>query len=154
MGQVYQSELKLVQMAAHHLEQSSNAFGNVRLTFEFPHAGGWADIVAVNELGIVLAFEAKLKNWRKALEQAHRCESFADFRYVLLPIDAATSAVEFTNVFLDWGIGLCTIDSSSGLIILVESRETSPLMPVLKFRAQEASGHHFEPKRNHSTKNR
>jgi hypothetical protein len=49
-------------------------------------------VVALTSAGRVLAFEAKLKDWREALHQAYRNSCFANGTYVVLPKSAAELA--------------------------------------------------------------
>lgn len=58
----------------------------------------------------LLAFEMKLRNWRKALGQAYRYRYFADTAFVVLPPEAATTAKEHLEVFRKLGVGLWSFD--------------------------------------------
>ncbi len=59
------------------------------------------------------AFEAKLKDWRKALQQAFRYRYFADKSIVVLPEDNAASAESNLETFYHLDIGLWTFDRTS-----------------------------------------
>jgi hypothetical protein len=56
----------------------------------------------------VLAIEAKLYNWREALDQALEYKRFSDFSYVMLPATAIGPAANNRELFTTAGIGLIT----------------------------------------------
>lgn len=62
------------------------------------------------------AFEAKLKDWRKALQQAFRYRYFADKSIVVLPSENAQAAEAHLETFQHLNIGLWTFDKTSGRI--------------------------------------
>jgi len=64
----------------------------------------------------LIAFEAKLRDWRKALAQAFRYRYYADSAVVILPSDAARAAVDNRRMFERCGVGLWTFNSESGAI--------------------------------------
>lgn len=66
--------------------------------------------------GRLLAFEAKLSDWRKALNQAYRYRYYADVSIVILPVQAARSAIENRGLFQQMGVGLWTFNPESGAI--------------------------------------
>lgn len=59
----------------------------------------------------VIAIEAKLTRWRKALAQAQTYQRYANQSYVLLPRQVAEVAVENRQTFEDAGVGLLSFDS-------------------------------------------
>lgn len=61
----------------------------------------------------VIAIEAKLKNWRRALTQAQRYKKFADYTFVLLDKAYAAPALKSINKFKSMNVGLITMDSSN-----------------------------------------
>jgi hypothetical protein len=64
----------------------------------------------------LLAFEMKLLDWRKALHQAYRYRYYADLAIVVLPQSAADRAVQSRCLFDALGVGLWTLDTSTGII--------------------------------------
>ena len=58
----------------------------------------------------LLAFEAKLSDWRQALQQAYRYRYYADSAFVLLPAKNASAALRNEHLFETFGIGLWTFD--------------------------------------------
>ncbi len=58
----------------------------------------------------LLAFEAKLTDWRQAIQQAYRYRYYADSAFVLLPAKNASAALRNGRLFETFGIGLWTFD--------------------------------------------
>lgn len=87
----------------------------------------------------LLAFEMKLRDWRKALGQAYRYRYFADAAYVVLPPDAASTAKQHLEVFEKLGVGLWSFDKSNEAIRQIYSppRKT-PLSSKARERAVAA----------------
>jgi len=64
------------------------------------------------EVGAVVAVEAKLKDWKKALRQAYRNHLFADRVYVALPSAHASSAIKNISQFRQTSVGLIVWEDS------------------------------------------
>ena len=64
----------------------------------------------------LMAFEVKLRDWRKALAQAYRYRYYADESIVILPAEAARPAMGNRHLFRQFGVGLWTFNSDSGAI--------------------------------------
>ena len=62
------------------------------------------------------AFEGKLKDWRRALQQAFRYRYFADKAIVVMPWANADVALANLEAFRLSGVGFWSFDSASGLI--------------------------------------
>ena len=62
------------------------------------------------------AFELKLSDWKKALQQAYRYKYYADLSIVVLPARTADRAVQSSMLFEALGVGLWTLDTSTGII--------------------------------------
>jgi hypothetical protein len=75
-------------------------------------------IVEDNSLaGLCLsAFEMKLFDWRKALQQAYRYKYYADMSIVVLPEEKVTRALQSRSLFEALGVGLWTLENSTGVI--------------------------------------
>jgi hypothetical protein len=85
---------------------------------------------------VVLAFEMKLKDWRKALAQAVRYRYFADAAIVVLPPLVAASARHALATFRDMRIGLWSFDKPTGRIHKIFTpRRTRPLSPGARQKA-------------------
>lgn len=91
---------------------------------EAPAARSAADLVSIT------AFETKLSDWRRALQQAYRYRYYADQAFVVLPPGRETKAVENQDVFRQLGIGLCVYDPHrESISILCEPDTIRPLNP-------------------------
>lgn len=62
------------------------------------------------------AFEGKLKDWRRAFQQAFRYRYFADKAIVVMPWDNSAAAIENLDVFRHANVGFWSFDMESGII--------------------------------------
>lgn len=131
---MFASERALVDTFIATLQHPDCPWGPVDgIKREFDYARGRTDVIVVAG-GAVLAFEAKLANWREALHQAYRNTCFATNSYVVLPKDVALAAYCYSAEFEERGIGLCYVDGDA-LVVLQESPSTLPLEPWLACEA-------------------
>jgi hypothetical protein len=135
----FQTEQALVEAIAEGLVSESSPWPNLLFAREFNYTRGRTDIVAVDQEGNVIAFEAKLSRWRVALNQAYRNTAFAHYSYVVLPAGAASRAARSTGDFSRHAVGLCAA-SPSGLKILIEAPYANPVLPGLTTLALSAPG--------------
>lgn len=63
------------------------------------------------------AFEGKLKDWRRALQQAFRYRYFADKAIVVMPSENAGPAVANLEAFQHLCVGLWAFDVKTGIIL-------------------------------------
>lgn len=73
----------------------------------------------------VIAVEAKLKNWKRALFQAQRYKKFSDFSFVLLDEHHSNSALANLSAFKDSNIGLITMSDTSYCIHYVPEKQNN-----------------------------
>jgi hypothetical protein len=132
----FETEQLLVNEFLFQLASSSTPWGDVQFACEFDYSRGRTDVVVLRGSGELLAFEAKLTDWRAALHQAYRNTCFAHRSFVLLPKQAAMSAVGFCQEFDSRGVGLCYVDCN-GLVVLREAPSLSPIEPWLASAAVE-----------------
>jgi len=84
----------------------------------------------------VLAFEMKLKDWRRALAQAVRYRYFADAVFVVLPPPAAACARKSLVTFRDMRVGLWSFDKQTERIHkMFTPRRSRPLSPAARQKA-------------------
>jgi len=89
----------------------------------------------------LLAFETKLSDWKRALQQAYRYRYYADLAVVLLPIQRASRALASIDVFQRLGVALWTFDRSLGVIRKhVLPSQSRPLNPEKRRKALAAIG--------------
>jgi len=103
---------------------------------EFNYDSGRTDVLALSGFGEVFAFEAKLRNWRKALHQAWRNTSHAQRAYVVMPACASGPARANLRKFEVLGVGLCVIDEVGGVTTLLDSNSFEPVIPWLHEKAR------------------
>jgi hypothetical protein len=130
-------ERDLVNAFVEFISQNDEVFGIESFALEFDYRRGRTDVVALSEEGHVIAFEAKLRDWREALHQAYRNTCFAAESYILMPPEAAHRAAAHVNDFVDRGIGICTIAKGAIRIIQPAPRRPDVLEPWLERRAVE-----------------
>lgn len=75
-----------------------------------------AAILSEGSRNVLTAFELKIKDWRKALQQAYRYSYFADRAVVVLPPETAQRARSELDLFGSMAIGLWSFDTSTGRI--------------------------------------
>ncbi|HKO57916.1 MAG TPA: hypothetical protein VJ276_18760 [Thermoanaerobaculia bacterium] len=107
----------------------------MEFALEFDYRCGRTDIVAVSGNGAVIAIEAKLRDWRGALQQAYRNTSFASESYVLMPLAAVSRALANAAEFTRRGVGVCVIEADRLRVIHPARRHVEPLLPALSRRA-------------------
>jgi hypothetical protein len=93
-------------------------------------------VVATDNAGKQLsyAYEAKLKNWKKAIFQAFRYKAFADFSYVIMDHDHVKPALSQLEKFKRSNIGLLSINDSGELITHYAPFQEVPYSPLTASR--------------------
>jgi hypothetical protein len=131
---IFANEKMLVDRLLSLLQSQSTFCGPVHVTPEFFYSRGRTDVVAVAEDESLIAFEAKLTDWKTALHQAYRNTCFAHSSYVVLPKKTALAAFRFVGEFEKRGVGLCYVDDSALVVIRVSSHN-EPIEPWLAYDA-------------------
>jgi hypothetical protein len=119
--------VRLIGNAEHH-------WGRVSIFGEFFYARGRTDVIALANDATLIAFEAKLKDWRSALDQAYRNTCFAHKSFVVVPRAIALIAFAYVAEFKKRGVGLCYVDDA-GLTVLEESEFSTPIEPWIATQA-------------------
>lgn len=130
----FESEIELVNSFAKSVCSKHTTLPKMSLCFEFLFMGGKTDVIGVTGKGIVYSFEAKLKRWRKCLDQAYRNTSFSHYSYVVLPVDAVQKALQEEVLFQKRGVGLCSMEGGK-LRLHIRPKRQQPLQPWLTQRA-------------------
>jgi hypothetical protein len=134
---VFKSEAELVGEFVSVLRRRATPWGRLQLLTEWDYRSGITDVLARTPQNELIAFEAKLTNWRRAVFQAYRNTSFAARAYVVLPERVARRVSLDDGIFARYGVGLCTC-SNRQLSVLIEARTSEPLMDWMTKRAQAA----------------
>lgn len=132
---MYSTEKMLVDQFVRVLGSEENPWGPVSVSCEFFYARGKTDVVALAHGEMLIAFEAKLKDWRCALDQAYRNTCFAHKSYVVVPKATALTAFAYVAEFKRRGVGLCYVDSTGGLTVLEEPETSIPIEPWIATQA-------------------
>ena len=74
----------------------------------------------------IVAYEAKLSNWRRALHQAIGYRSFSHSVRVIMPAAGAQRAKKLATIFRSNGIGLIAIEDDGSIQIEIRSRRRRP----------------------------
>jgi hypothetical protein len=130
----FRTETELVGRIIRYLSGRKTTWGRVQILTEWDYRSGITDVLARTRRKEVIAFEAKLSDWRRAIYQAYRNTTFAWRSYVVLPERVARRAGKNPDVFGNYGVGLCACDDR-GLSVLIEAHNSEPLMEWLTKRA-------------------
>jgi hypothetical protein len=89
----------------------------VWMSFDAPNGtGGSAVRLDGPPVVRIIAFEIKLRDWRKALNQAFRYSYFADQAVVVVPPTVAANALPFSKTFQRLNVALWSFDKTTGRI--------------------------------------
>jgi hypothetical protein len=130
----FRTETDLVGRIIRYLRGRKTPWGRVQILTEWDYRSGITDILARTSRKEVIALEAKLSDWRRAIYQAYRNTTFARRSYVVLPERVARRAEKNPDVFGNYGVGLCAC-GDRGLSVLIEAHNSEPLMEWLTKRA-------------------
>lgn len=133
---MYVYECDLVKDFENHIYKSENPFTKLSIAFEFSYETGRVDVVGVTENEELISFEAKLKDWRSAVQQAYRRTSFSHYSYVVLPKPTALKVIKYWHEFEARGIGLCSVTPTE-IKIEIPAVKQIPFMPWLTQAALE-----------------
>lgn len=135
----FATEADFVERFIYKLAQGRTAFGRVQITTEWDHRAGVVDVLARHRRKTLMAFEAKLDNWKRAVDQAYRSTAYANRSYVIVPEHVASRAMRDREQFEFRGIGLCSFNGST-VQVLIDATEQDALLRWLRERAHE----HFD----------
>lgn len=79
-----------------------------------------------NKKLVVISFELKLRNWKRATQQAFRYKTFSNLSFVVLSSKNIKPAVNNIEFFEKYNIGLVSFDSEKNLKILFKPKMESP----------------------------
>ncbi|CAN7303494.1 hypothetical protein [Variovorax paradoxus] len=132
----FATEADFVDRFVGKLAKGRTAFGRVQITTEWDHRAGFVDVLARNRRKGLVAFEAKLDNWKRAFHQAYRSTAYANKSYVIVPEHVASRAMRDREEFELRGVGLCSFDGSA-VQVLIEAAEQDVLLRWLREQAHE-----------------
>jgi hypothetical protein len=86
----------------------------------------------------IVAIEAKLSDWGRALVQAYRNQQFADESWVVLDHCYHRAALKNAHQFARAGVGLASVAQGRGLFVHVAAQMTGPVSLGKRWTAQAA----------------
>lgn len=137
-GSAFESEKYLVSVFCEALSSQNHPWGEVSATVEFGYIRGRTDVVVVEPDSRVMAFEAKLADWRGALQQAYRNTCFAHASFVIFPKPTALHASKFSHEFQQRGVGICYLEEGK-VVVLRDADSREPIQPWLASQAAQAA---------------
>lgn len=132
----FATEALLVDRFVGVLQSGKSRWGSVQVTTEWDHRSGMVDVLARSREPALIAFEAKLSDWRRAFQQAYRNTAYANRVFVLMPSQTAHRALAHRAEFELRGIGLCGFDGKA-VTVLINASEQDELLTWLRRRAHE-----------------
>ena len=150
----FATEADFVASFVNRLAKGRTAFGRVQITTEWDHRSGVVDVLARHRRKTLVAFEAKLDNWKRAFHQAYRSTAYANKSYVIVPEHVASRAMRDRDEFTFRGVGLCSFNGSA-VQVLIEATAQDALLRWVRDEAHEyfdalANEHRSRPKRGSS----
>jgi hypothetical protein len=131
----YLTEESLALDLAHLLHDGELPYQFSHIAKEFDYSSGRTDLLGKTTKGEIVAFETKLTDWRTALHQARRSESFAHFNFVVLPTRCGGLPLKHRELFRQHGVGLILLNGVS-CSVAIPARRKSPLLPWLTKQAE------------------
>lgn len=83
------------------------------------------------------AFEAKLKNWKRAFMQAYRYKWFAHYSYVIMDEAHAKPAIKQVAHFKNHNVGLLTLSVDGNIEIHYRPKKQPPVDPKMQILLSE-----------------
>lgn len=84
-----------------------------------------------------VSVELKLTKWQRAIKQAQRGSSFANYRYVVLDQANASPALESIEEFIDSNVGLVTLEQSGEFVTHYSPNRISPYSSLKTWKLNE-----------------
>jgi hypothetical protein len=137
MKNIFKKEKDLIKAFISHIKNNQYDVNLVAWSFEFNFSGGRTDIIAENTERKVYAFEAKLHNLKKVMNQAYRNTSFADYSFVVLPENRKHAVSKLAAEFKRRKIGLVFVNEEKAWTE-IDASHHFPLLPWLKDKADKA----------------
>lgn len=135
----FKTEATLVNCFLSAVDAGKSTFGGLEVTTEWNHKAGFVDVLARDSSNALIAFEAKLHDWKRAFLQAYKNTAYANRTYVVMPDNAARRALQYESEFKFRGIGLCAIGEGE-VRVLIEACEQEPLLSWVRRLAHQ----HFD----------
>lgn len=129
----FASEAALVDCFVEALRLGETCWRSVEVLTEWDHQAGIVDVLARTGQNALVAFEAKLSDWKRAFHQAYRNSSYANRVYVVMPRETVHRALPYRADFERRGIGLCSV--AEKVYVHIRAEEQVPLRSWIRRRA-------------------
>jgi len=133
---MFTTELEMSEMFE---KFTKNYFGNAYLK-EYQGLFGVPDFILYDKRKdetSIIAFELKLKNWKRAMKQAFRYKSFSNISYVVMPANKINAALKNISLFEQYNIGLATFEPDSSFTIVFKPELSNPYSDSLNNKLTE-----------------
>jgi hypothetical protein len=111
-------------------------FGAYGLCEQIASTNAWLKITEVEPIADrIVAVEAKLRNWRRALYQAAQHLDYASHSWVVLDQDALNNARLHKDEFESRSVGLAGLSTDGDIEVVVEAPTHTPRIPYRFWRA-------------------
>jgi len=134
---MFELEIELVEKFMNHIKSDMLNISIENISREFYYNNGRTDLIALTSDQSLIAFEAKLKDWKKAMTQAYRNTLFANYSYVVLPASKQYVLDKAEHDFIRRRIGLVLVDSKKSWIA-IDAKRNKPILPWLQKKANLA----------------
>jgi hypothetical protein len=111
------TEAEMVDMAYQYFKNNCKY---KEIVLEVPYLSRCIDMVMVNHDNEIYSIEFKLKNWRKAIEQAKDHKIGADYAYICIPKPPRGISQTLIDAVIDAGIGLMVFENNKNGPIIYE----------------------------------
>lgn len=128
-------ERDLVEKFITCLEEKTLDMNISNYSSEFNYLNGKTDIIAKQTNNNIVAFEAKLNNIQKVINQAYRNTAFANFSYIVLPATKKQLQLKYCKEIDKLEIGVILIDDDHAWI----EKHAGFVQPILPWLAEKAS---------------
>jgi hypothetical protein len=130
----FRTESGMVRYFLQCIRETRSPWGPLEIAQEWNYESGITDVLTRSADGALIAFEAKLKDWRKACLQGYRNSGFADLVYIVLPEVVAYRVRENASYFARHQVGLC-VCTSIAVEIVIPAPRNEPVMTWIRNRA-------------------
>lgn len=132
----FSTEANLVDSFVKTLQSGRSQYNSIQIATEWNHKSGMVDVLVRDTSRSLIAFEAKLSDWKRAFLQAYRNTAYANRTYVLLPMKTVHRALLAREEFEFRGIGLCAFDGKK-IHTYIEAVEQDAILAWVRARAHD-----------------
>jgi hypothetical protein len=118
---ISESLVKLITLD--YIKQIDNYF-SIQKEYEQPYKSSFA-------------IEAKLKDWKRALNQAQRYKWFAEYSYVVMDEHYSQPAIQNIDTFKKYNVGLATINTEGEFYRFYNPKRQKPYDPIMQILLSE-----------------